>query len=96
VTTVDEVVAERLQNATFEERFGELGVGEAKTLFRCSKAEVYRRVANGTLAHLKAEGASRKGHGKAGRLTFLLEHIVRYQVERERAPGRKQSGPKAA
>lgn len=85
--TVSERVAERLQNATFEERFGELGVDRVKALLNVSVPTVYRKVADGTLGHLKAEGAPRKGHGQAGRLTFLLEHIVRYQVERERGAG---------
>lgn len=85
--TVAERIAERLALATFEERFGELGVGEAKTMLKLSKSDVYRKAANGTLGCLKVEGAKRRGHGQAGRLSFLLEHIVRYQVERERAAG---------
>lgn len=85
--TISDLVAERLQSATFEERFGELRVPEVKVLLKVSVPTVYRMVADGTLGHLKAEGAPRKGHGQAGRLTFLLEHIVRYQVERERAAG---------
>jgi hypothetical protein len=85
--TVAERVAERLALAPFEELFRERGVDEAKTMLGCSESDVYRKAADGTLAHLKVDGARRRGHGRAGRLTFLLEHLVRYQVEREVLPG---------
>lgn len=83
--TVPERVAERLERAPFEELHRERSVKEAMTTLGVGKAEVYRRVANGTLGHLKVEGARRRGHGQAGRVSFLLEHLIRWQVEHERA-----------
>jgi hypothetical protein len=83
VTIVDRVT-ERLALAPFEELFRERDVNEAGTFLRLSKPDVYRKVASGVLGHLKVDGAQRRGRGQAGRVSFLLEHLVRYQVERER------------
>lgn len=85
--TVDERIAERLAGAPFEEIHRERLVPEARKVLGCSKAEVYRRVAQSTLACIKVEGARRRGHGQAGRVSFLLEHLVRWQVEHEVMPG---------
>jgi hypothetical protein len=89
--TVDRV-AEILSRAPFEELIRERDVSEAGTVLRLSKGEVYRKVASRVLGHLKVDGARRRGHGRAGRVTFLLEHLVRYQVERECPAGQ---GPRA-
>jgi hypothetical protein len=91
--TVADVVAKRLERVPFEELFRERGIDEAGTVLKLSKADLYRKVTNGTIAHLKVDGAARPGRGR-GRVTFLLEHLVRYQVEREVQPG-ASAKPKA-
>ena len=88
--TVAERVAERLERAPFDELLRERSVAEASTALGCSATEVYRRVKNGTLGHLKVEGARRRGHGQAGHVSFLLEHLVRWQVEHEVPRGTKR------
>lgn len=81
--TVAERISERLERAPFEELLRERSVAEAKTILGCSGAEVYRRVSRGTLACLKVEGAKRRGRGHAGRVSFLLEHLIGWQVAHE-------------
>ena len=93
--TVAERISERLERAPFEELLRERSVAEAMTTLRRSKGEIYRLVANGVLGHLKVDGAARRGHGKAGRVSFLLEHLVAFQVSNEVAPG-ASTKPKAA
>jgi hypothetical protein len=87
--TIGERIAERLANVPFEEQLRERLVPEARKTLGCSKAEIYRRVSHSTLACIKVEGARRRGHGQAGRVSFLLEHLVRWQVEHEVPAGVK-------
>lgn len=84
---VSDRVQEILNGYPFDEVASAFKVDKAAKLEACSKTEIYRRVAKGTMGYIKADGAERGRRGRAGGLTFTLEHIVRYRVEHEVLPG---------
>ena len=85
--TVSERVSELLAGVAIEERLRGQEVPAAAAILGESPTTTYRRVASGELGHIKVEGASRKGRGRAGSVRIRLIDIVEFQVRNERIAG---------